>query len=312
MRKIRMLKKLSNKGETDIYEQIASETDKYGGSVYRKVRIADVMDINKLAARATGTYALQAHFDFVVADADEKPLFAVEYDGPGHDNKNDQLKDDICLQAGLALFRIDLQSSRIETAQMSFVRYLVNLWFLATKFAEMQASGDLPADEPFMISGFLKPDAKHIFDSEFDLLGPARVKLNRYCKKSGVPGGPLWHLKAAEALLTHETGRFVAYSSFEFGNTKLCGRAFIGLKIPSRGQLGEVPFSRHEIGKFCTALAIEDLVEELTFLQKGAGHVLRKPEDVLQEVADLRQAGYVTLLAAYGADDDFARAIRGD
>jgi hypothetical protein len=60
------------------------------------------------------------------------------------------------------LFRVDLQSSRAETARMSFLRYLVNLWFLATKFAEMQAAGDVPADEPFMISGFLKPDAKKI------------------------------------------------------------------------------------------------------------------------------------------------------
>lgn len=306
-----MLKKLSNKGEIEVFEQIASEAVKYGASIYRKVRVADVIDIQKLPSRSIGTYALQAHFDFVVADTNEKPLFAVEYDGSGHDDKNDHRKDDICLQAGLALFRLNLQSSRIETAQMSFVRYLVNLWFLGMEFSKMQAAGELPYDEPFMMSGFLKPDAKHIFDSEFDLLGPARCKLNRYCKRNGVPGGPLWHLKAAEALFTHETGSFMAYSSFDLGNTKLCGRAYIGLKVPSPGSLNEVPFYRHEIGEFCIALAIEDLIEELALLQEGAGHVLRNPVDVLKEVADLRQAGYVTLLAAYGTDDDFAQAIRG-
>jgi len=73
----------------------------------------------------------------------------------------------------------------------------------------------------------------------------------------------------------------------------------------------DVPFSRHEIGQFCTALAIEDLVEELTLLQSGAGHVLSQPDDVLHEVQSLRRAGYVTLLASHGKDDDFAKAIRG-
>ena len=306
-----MLKKLSNKSEKEVYEQIVSVADNYGASVYRKVRVADVVDIAQLASGPMGNYALQAHFDFVVVDQEEKPLFAVEYDGPGHDDKNDGRKDAICRQAGLALFRVDLQSSRAETARMSFLRYLVNLWFLATKFAEMQTAGVVPADEPFMISGFLKPDAKNIFDSEFDLLGPARGKLNRYCRKNGVPGGPLWHLQAAEALFAHDAGDFVAFSSMKLGHVKLCGRALIGLKMPCRGQLTEVPFSRHEIGQFCTALAIEDLIEELTLFQNGAGHVVRKPEDVLREVDDLRRAGYVTLLASYGADDDFAQAIRG-
>lgn len=306
-----MLKKLSNKSEKEVYEQIVAEAVKYGASVYRKVRVADVIDIEQLPSRPLGSYALQAHFDFVVSDAAEKPLFAVEYDGPGHDNKHDQKKDQICLQAGLALFRVDLQSSQAKTARMTFLRYLVNLWFLAAQFAEMQATGELSPDEAFMISGFLKPDAKHIFDSEFDLLGPARSRLNRYCKENGVPGGPLWYLQAAETLYAHDTGAFVAFSSMKLGDLKLCGRALIGLKVPCRGQLAEVAFSRHEIGQFCTALAIEDLIEELTLFHKGGGHVLRQPEDVLEEVADLRRTGYVMLLAAFVADNDFAQAIRG-
>ncbi len=174
----------------------------------------------------------------------------------------------------------------------------------------MQESGELPPDEPFMISGFLKPDAKHIFDSEFDLLGPARGKLNRYCKKNDVPGGPMWHLRAAEALLAHEAGGYAAFCSMSIGDTNLCGRAMIALKMPCRGQLENVPFSRHEIGQFCSALAIEDLVEELQVYRSGGGHVVRQREDVLNEVGDLRQAGYQTLLASYGQNDDFAQVIR--
>ena len=306
-----MLKKLSNKGEQQVYEQLAPTAGSYGAGVYRKVRIADVIDINTLPERGTGTYALQAHFDFIVADEHERPLFAVEFDGSGHSDKNDVRKDEICRSADLAIFRVDLQCSRIETARIKFLSYLVHLWFLGTKFVEMQEAGDLPLDEAFMISGFLKADAKHIFDSEFDLLGPARGKLNRHCRKNEVPGGPMWHLQVSEALLSHEAMGYAAYASMPVGGTNLCGRAVIGLKIPCAGRLAHVPFSLHEIGQFCTAQAIEDLVEEITLFQSGAGHVLRLRDDVLHEVQSLRRAGYVTLLASHGKDDDFAKAIRG-
>lgn len=163
---------------------------------------------------------------------------------------------------------------------MSFLGYLVHLWFLGCKFAEMQAAGELAPDEPLMISGFLKPDAKHIFDSEFDLLGPARGKLNRHCKKLGVPGGPMWHLGAAEALLGHDDGSLAAFSSMTVGDLNLYGRAVIGLKVPCRGLLADVPFSRLEMGQYCTALAIEDLVEELKLKFDGGGHVLRRRHNV--------------------------------
>jgi hypothetical protein len=42
-----------------------------------------------LNACSLGSYALMAHYDFVVADENEQPLFAVEFDGPGHSPLND-------------------------------------------------------------------------------------------------------------------------------------------------------------------------------------------------------------------------------
>ena len=304
-----MLRRLSNKGEKLVYEQIASAADKYGARVYQKVRIADVMDIDQLRPRPAGTYALQAHFDFVVADDDDMPLFAVEYDGGGHEGRNDAKKDAICQQEGLALFRVNLQTSRIETARMRLLSYLVNLWFLAEAFAEMQETGELPPDEPFVISAFLKPNAKHVFDSEFDLLGPARGKLNRSCRQHGLPGGPMWHLRITEALFAHDEGEFAAFTYADLGDVRLCGRSLVGLKMPCRGKLADVPFARHEIGQFCTALAIEDLVEELSLHRAGGEHVARRAEDVLEEAANLRRSGYTLLLASHGSDDAFAKAI---
>lgn len=78
-------KKLLNGHESTSRELLGEAAKKNGAEVFSKPRVADVLDIN-----ASGfdnelyRYALQAHFDFVVADAETKGLFAVEYDGPGH------------------------------------------------------------------------------------------------------------------------------------------------------------------------------------------------------------------------------------
>ncbi len=49
--------------------------------------------IDKLDTRTLGTYALQAHFDFVFVDEDQKAVVVIEFDGPGHDPRNDHRKD---------------------------------------------------------------------------------------------------------------------------------------------------------------------------------------------------------------------------
>jgi hypothetical protein len=186
-----MLKKLSNFSEMQVFEQIEPVAKKYGATVYRKVRIADVVDIAKLRIYHLSSYALKAHFDFVIADEAEYPLFAVEFDGPGHSGEHDEHKNQICRQSSLALFRVDIRASHLATAKLTLLEYLVNLFFLALAFDKMQSEGTLAPDEPFMISGFLKPNARNIFDSEFDLLGIARGKLFSYCSKNNISGGPL-------------------------------------------------------------------------------------------------------------------------
>ena len=98
--------------------------DRYQATVYRKVRIADVIDIKQLDPGSLRSYALAAHFDFVVVDKTEYPQFALEFDGSGHTPLHDHKKDKICCLADLALFRADLRSTRIKTAKLLFLEYL--------------------------------------------------------------------------------------------------------------------------------------------------------------------------------------------
>lgn len=301
-----MLKKLSNVEEMRVYRQVEPTAIRYGASVYQKVRIADVVDIDKLTLGSMRSYALMAHYDFVVADEEQKPLFAVEFDGAGHSAEHDAKKDEICRRADLALFRVGIHASRLEAPQLTFLSYLVHLWFLAVEFRRLQEAGILADDEPFMISGFLRANAKNVFDSEFDLLGPAYGKFNNFCRKCEVPDGPMWHLRIAHVLLARDEDGFAAFSSFEVESEKLFGRCIIDLKLPHLGALGSVAFSRHEIGQFCTALAIDDLIEEMTFY-RNAGHIVRRRDEVVAEIVIMKERGFLPLLGT-GQDEDLQGA----
>jgi hypothetical protein len=299
-----VLKKLLNRGEDHVRRQIISAADGHGAHVHSKMRVADVIDITQLKDHDAGTYALMAHFDFVVADDEQSPQFAVEFDGPGHDPVHDRKKDEICRHADLALFRVNLPISESKIDQLSFLDYLVNLWFFAFKFEEMRANGEVSDDEPFMISGFLKPDAKNIFDSEFELLSPACEKINAYCKRKNIARGALSHLSVGWLLMGNDVGEFAAFSIFPIDQTKLYGRATLGLKIPNFGPLSDVQFTRQELGQYCTALAIHELFEQLKLYHGGSGHILRRQDEIRTEVQTLLSNGFSTLLAMSMGDNE--------
>jgi hypothetical protein len=78
-------KRVLNRSEAATRKILSSAAEKNGAEVHAKMRVADVLDIDRsgLDSDLYG-YALRAHFDFVVADATDKALFAVEFDGPHH------------------------------------------------------------------------------------------------------------------------------------------------------------------------------------------------------------------------------------
>lgn len=110
--------------------------------MHEKVRIADLIDITKLNWRGLGTYALQAHFDFVLIDEPAgQPALNCVY--------------------GFEQVR--------EINAITFVKYLVELIFHARIFLQMKNDGMIAPDEAFALSGFLKPQAKHILEASLTL-----------------------------------------------------------------------------------------------------------------------------------------------
>lgn len=79
------MKRLLNVSEERVKTELEAVVSPHSFHVYVKMRVADVCPIKKSGiSRALYSYALKAHFDFVVADKNQSPEFAVEFDGPSH------------------------------------------------------------------------------------------------------------------------------------------------------------------------------------------------------------------------------------
>jgi hypothetical protein len=110
-------------------------------------------------------------------------------------------------------------------------------------------------------------------------------------------------------LIRNGCGEYAAFCSFPTENIKLYGRNALGLKIPSFGFLREIHFSGQELGQYCTALAMQDLLEQIKLFHAGFGHIVRRQDEVRSEIETLLEIGFSPLLAVSGSDDELVRFV---
>lgn len=128
-----------------------------------KVRMADVLPIERSGiSSAEYSYALKAHFDWVVTDGDDRtPQFAVEFDGSSHDDREvaarDTMKDHLCRFFELPLLRIDGTFLR-RVRRRPLLEILVDAWVAWKGFMEAQESGQISWDEPWMYGAMFEVD----------------------------------------------------------------------------------------------------------------------------------------------------------
>lgn len=131
------LKRVFNRGERAVYEMVQEIAGHHEASVFPKMRVADVLPIERSGiSDRYYTYALQAHFDFLVADDQGRPKLAIEFDGSGHDPAKDHLKNELCEQFGLPLVRITSQHLRARNFEHTAVAFLVYQLFGVESFLE--------------------------------------------------------------------------------------------------------------------------------------------------------------------------------
>ncbi len=162
-----------------------------GARVFPKVRVADALEISHSGlTNDEYSYALKAHFDFVVAQDGKPPAFAVEFDGAGHASDvaaimNDNLKDAICEKLGMPLLRIDSGYLR-RVGRFTLVGWLAEVWFLSEDFYAAQERGEVPFDEPFCwfaILGDFDFEKKRFMPSPYDPFVPSRGRIHRWYDK---------------------------------------------------------------------------------------------------------------------------------
>lgn len=187
-------KKLFNPHEKASYINLTKIGIHFDVKVENKMRIADVLNINSSGLSPEEyTYALKAHFDFVIYDNEDLPLFGVELDGSLHDKdnrviKNDILKNNICERFSFPLLRINAAFVTRKIKDLSLLSWIIEVWFLGQAFFKQQEQGFIPKDEIFDYNFVVKPFMKNgIIDGDFayDLSRNEVVFINK-CRREGI------------------------------------------------------------------------------------------------------------------------------
>jgi len=186
-------KKLFNLHEEASYIHLSKNASKFSAQVVPKMRIADVLNIKSSGlSNEEYRYALQAHFDYVIYDNGNNPLFGVEFDGPLHENdmsviKNDILKNHICESLDFPLLRINADFLNKKIKDLSLLSWVIEVWFLGQEFYKQQQQGFIPEDEIFDYHFVVKPFMKDGLlggDFYFNLSANAIYFINK-CRKEG-------------------------------------------------------------------------------------------------------------------------------
>jgi hypothetical protein len=147
--------KLLNKYEEVTFSRLNSVAIENDARVFAKVRVADVLPLTKSGiSNELFAFGLRAHFDFTVTTSTTEPLFAVEFDGPFHQQSEEQKQRDekknlITEHFGFSLLRINSRYIDRTYRGLDLLTYFTEVWFLGEVFEKAQSEGQIPYDEPF-------------------------------------------------------------------------------------------------------------------------------------------------------------------
>ena len=131
--------KVLNHTEENIFEILTDICLKHNCKIFTKVRVADIIIIQNSGIRnELYTYALSAHFDFLICDFSSFPLFAVEFDGPLHNNSkqqhNDCLKDELGNYFEFPILRVYNNYNYAVSNELNYLAWLVECYFAYQDF----------------------------------------------------------------------------------------------------------------------------------------------------------------------------------
>jgi Protein of unknown function (DUF2726) len=183
----RPIQALLNESEKEVEVKLEGVAGRNGARVYSKVRFADVARIEHSGISDEAyRYALQSHLDFVVTDRERHPLFAVEFDGLGHDGRGDALKNELCARFDLPLARVEHRHLKLVARGLGAIPWLAELFFTYRDMEQAQKEGAIPFDEPidpFMIYSWERNNEK--FPLCFSI--KTSLEAHRLCDAGKIP-----------------------------------------------------------------------------------------------------------------------------
>jgi hypothetical protein len=151
------MKPLLTQGESSVLEVAKAVCDVTETKPFAKVRIADTVRIEGSGiSDELYRYALSAHFDVLIAK-DNKAFLAIEFDGGGHDPKNDAKKAVLCDRFGIPMVRVTekhLSAKQFEDTAVGFF-----IWHLFCVDAFLDECGSDPY-EPYDPAWFISLPGK--------------------------------------------------------------------------------------------------------------------------------------------------------
>lgn len=186
-----MLKKLLNLPESVTDQRLREVCEDFDAKVYAKVRVADVLPIEHSGIDNDHyRYALQAHFDFVVSDSDDQPLFSVEFDGSSHSSpvveRRDRIKNSLCNRFSLPLLRINRKYLTPAFSNWDLLRWFCTVFFVKKLWDEDVAEGRIPPEDSFFDPMFVSVRTKSGMRS-LGLEKHARAEFGRLFRLGSIP-----------------------------------------------------------------------------------------------------------------------------
>jgi hypothetical protein len=186
-----MLKRLLNLPESVTDQRLREVCNDFDAKVYAKVRIADVLPIeNSGIDNEHYRYALLAHFDFVITDSDDKPLFTVEFDGSSHSSpevqRRDQIKNSLCDRFALPLLRINCKYLTKAFSNWDLLRWFCTVFFVKKSWDKAVEEGRIPPDDSIFDPMFVSVRTKSGMRS-LELEKHARAEFGNLFRSGKIP-----------------------------------------------------------------------------------------------------------------------------
>ncbi len=279
-----MAKRLLNLPESVTDTRLREICRDFDAKVYAKVRVADVLSIEGSGIDdELFSFGLKSHFDFVITESDDIPIFAVEFDGLGHGSlearRRDQLKNRLCDHFEFPVLRVNRNNLSPTFSNWDLLSWFCTVWFVKRDWDEAVHDGKIAIEDsifdPMFVSAVTKSGTRGL-----ELEHHARSELGRLFREGVIPS----HM--AEWIVAQDTGGIL--------------RALAWIRVSEHeGVVAETAMQHQRVGDWIH-FAIRGIV--LSRLEKAVTAVLDSqdsplPVPEIRERAEAFESKFQTIMA---------------